>query len=218
MHPDLHRYLDGELSREELSPTAASELAEWESLDQATALLRSERAPADLEWRVMSEIATARREPVWQRALHWLVDPQSIQLRPAMVLAATAVLAFAIALPRPAISPSSDAVRTDAGIETADPNAIVYVQFIFASQGAKSVEVAGDFNGWDPGAGALRDADGDGVWTGHVAVEPGLHKYMFVVDGQEWVTDPRAERYVDDGFGMRNALIAVAPPPRDTRS
>ncbi len=31
---------------------------------------------------------------------------------------------------------------------------------------------------------------------------------MFVVDG-EWVTDPQADRYVDDGFGNRNALIEV---------
>jgi hypothetical protein len=38
---------------------------------------------------------------------------------------------------------------------------------------------------------------------------------MFVVDGEVWVTDPRAERYVDDGFGMRNALIAVQPPERE---
>jgi hypothetical protein len=35
---------------------------------------------------------------------------------------------------------------------------------------------------------------------------------MFLVDGQRWETDPRAERYVDDGFGMRNALINVAVP------
>ena len=92
------------------------------------------------------------------------------------------------------------------------------MQFVFAAENAQSVAVAGDFNQWQPTTGELRDADGDGVWTALVAVDPGLHKYMFVVDGEEWVTDPRADSYVDDGFGMRNALIAVAAPQEDRRS
>ena len=50
------------------------------------------------------------------------------------------------------------------------------------------------------------------VQTGFVALRPGSHKYMFIVDGERWVTDPGAERYVDDGFGMQNAVITVAPP------
>ena len=28
-------------------------------------------------------------------------------------------------------------------------------------------------------------------------------------DGSEWQTDPRADRYQDDGFGNRNAVLAV---------
>jgi len=35
---------------------------------------------------------------------------------------------------------------------------------------------------------------------------------MFLVDGERWETDPRAERYIDDGFGMRNALVNVIAP------
>jgi 1,4-alpha-glucan branching enzyme len=91
---------------------------------------------------------------------------------------------------------------------------VVYVQFIFAAQDAQTVAVAGDFNSWQTDGIALRDADGDGVWTGLVALRPGQHKYMFIVNGKEWVTDPGAERYVDDGFGMRNAVINVATPAR----
>ena len=49
---------------------------------------------------------------------------------------------------------------------------------------------------------------------GLIALRPGMHKYMFVVNGERWVTDPEAERYVDDGFGMRNAVIAITPPGR----
>jgi hypothetical protein len=35
---------------------------------------------------------------------------------------------------------------------------------------------------------------------------------MFVVDGEKWITDPQADRYVDDGFGMRNAVLSIAQP------
>ena len=86
------------------------------------------------------------------------------------------------------------------------------VQFVLADRGAKSVTVAGDFNSWDTAATPLTDADGDGVWSGLVALRPGSHKYMFVVDGQKWVTDPEADHYIDDGFGMRNAVVTVASP------
>ena len=176
MHPDVHRYLDGELERSALDPVAAAELAEWEAFESSTSMLQSVRAPGDLEARVMLALPP-RAVPLWQRVLDWVVTPQSFTMR-----------------------------------------ATVYVQFVFAAENAQSVAVAGDFNQWQPTTGELRDADGDGVWTALVAVDPGLHKYMFVVDGEEWVTDPRADSYVDDGFGMRNALIAVAAPQEDRRS
>ena len=35
----------------------------------------------------------------------------------------------------------------------------------------------------------------------------GRHQYMFVVDDQEWQTDPRADVRVDDGFGNQNAVV-----------
>jgi 1,4-alpha-glucan branching enzyme len=85
----------------------------------------------------------------------------------------------------------------------------VYVQFMLDAPGASSVSVAGDFSEWEPSF-TLEDVDGDGVWTGRVPVQPGVHTYMFLIDGTEWRTDPRADRYRDDGFGNRNAVLAVA--------
>jgi 1,4-alpha-glucan branching enzyme len=89
--------------------------------------------------------------------------------------------------------------------------AVVYVQFMLDAPGAQSVAVGGDFDAWG-GTHTLEDPDGDGVWTGRVPVGPGLHTYMFLVDGSQWVTDPRASHYSDDGFGNRNAVLAVAAP------
>jgi len=34
---------------------------------------------------------------------------------------------------------------------------------------------------------------------------------MFIVDGERWVADPLAGRYVADGFGRENSLIFVRP-------
>ena len=88
---------------------------------------------------------------------------------------------------------------------------VVYVQFALEAPSAQSVAVAGDFDGWT-GSHTLDDADGDGVWTGRVPLQPGVHAYMFLVDGSTWMTDPRAQRYSEDGFGNRNAILAVAIP------
>jgi 1,4-alpha-glucan branching enzyme len=96
-----------------------------------------------------------------------------------------------------------------------DAAAVVYVQFTLQAPGARSVAVSGDFNQWAADA-TMEDADGDGVWTVRVALEPGLHEYMFVIDGDRWVTDPQAQRYADDGFGNRNAVLAVALPERSS--
>jgi hypothetical protein len=32
---------------------------------------------------------------------------------------------------------------------------------------------------------------------------------MFVLDGKEWVPDPNALRYVNDGFGNRNSILEI---------
>ena len=84
-------------------------------------------------------------------------------------------------------------------------------QFVGRFPDARSVEVVGSFTDWRPGAVELRDDDHDGVWRAAVVLPVGEHEYMFVVDGERWVTDPLAGRYVDDGFGRQNALLFVRP-------
>jgi 1,4-alpha-glucan branching enzyme len=73
------------------------------------------------------------------------------------------------------------------------------------------VAVAGDFDGWE-GSHDLADPDEDGIWTGRVPLRPGVHAYMFLIDGSTWMTDPQAQRYAEDGFGNRNAVLAVTAP------
>ncbi len=51
------------------------------------------------------------------------------------------------------------------------------------------------------------------MWSVTVPLEPGVHDYAFVVDGEQWRPDPLAPS-VDDGFGGTNSRLALLPPDR----
>jgi len=47
------------------------------------------------------------------------------------------------------------------------------------------VHVAGNFQGWNPGASALDDSDGDGIWELVLEMAPGEYQFKFV-NGNDW--------------------------------
>ena len=71
----------------------------------------------------------------------------------------------------------------------------------------KGVAVAGSFNDWNPTSVPMV-WDGK-VWSAVLALPPGSYEYMFVEDGERWVTDPLAPRTRNDGFGGVNAVLDV---------
>lgn len=197
MEPELQSYLDGQIMPEALSERAGGEAAVWETIQSLWAA-QSPAAPPDLIPGVMQRIRGARPRA---GVLGWMIAPRP--LRPAAVIGAAAAAIFlAVALTRTLERPGP---RRDTGLAQA-----VYVQFVLKAPGAKSVAVAGDFSAWAANL-LLEDADGDGIWTGVFPLPPGLHKYMFLLDGQRWLTDPFAAAYVDDGFGGKNAILQVVP-------
>ncbi len=202
MKNELHRHLDGEVPVESLDPEDREEADEW---DRMVASFRTAAprggAPSWLEQRVMSEVAALPEPGLLGRAIAWLVDPTTVHVSP--LAAGLVAAAFAVVLALPGRSPDQ------APTPTPPVESIVYVQFLLDAPAATSVAVAGDFSEWEP-AFTLQDVDGDGIWTGRVPVRPGLHSYMFLIDGTRWQTDPRADRYQDDGFGNQNAILAVA--------
>ena len=157
--------------------------------------------------RVMAEIRKAPHpqpgESTMRRALRWLGRPRAVtvRLRPVWTLALAAGLTAVLLLPFQNGSPRP------AG------NAEGVAQFVGHFPGARSVEVVGSFNDWSRGMLHLNDDDGDGIWHGAAVLPAGQHEYMFVVDGERWVPDPLAGRYVDDGFGagQQNSLLIVRP-------
>jgi len=91
------------------------------------------------------------------------------------------------------------------------PQCLAEVQFsLRLSEGkVQTVAIAGDFNQWNSQNNSLEDPDGDGIWTTTLKLPPGRYEYMFVIDGEKWVPDPNANRFVKDGFGNKNAILEV---------
>lgn len=88
------------------------------------------------------------------------------------------------------------------------------VRFTLLRPDARSVAVAGTFNEWSASAHPLARDTARGMWTAVVALPPGEHLFMYVLDGTQWMTPPLAEDFVDDGFGSRNGVVVVSPDGR----
>jgi hypothetical protein len=116
------------------------------------------------------------------------------------------VLVLGGSSPRSA-TPPPDAVAVSAPAAPATP---VLVRLVVVQPGARTVQAAGDFNGWNPARTPLEQLS-SGAWTVTIPLEPGRYEYMFVIDGQQWIADPFAVEHNDDGFGARNAVLEVRP-------
>ncbi len=206
MKDELHRHLDGDVPFESLEGEVREKADEWaRMLATFRASAPRDAAPPWLEQKVMSEIEALSEPGVLGRLFAWLIEPAAIRVPPLAAGLVAAALALVILLPGRAPDPIAVAgPQGSPGVES-----ITYVQFVLDAPNARTVAVAGDFSDWEPSF-RLEDIDGDGIWTGRVPVRPGVHGYMFLIDGTEWQTDPYADRYQDDGFGNRNAILAVA--------
>jgi len=205
MNDRIHDVLDGELPRGRLTPAEAAELAVAEADFAAVlAALPTEPLP-DLSAGVLSRLEGPARTPApgGARALvAWLWRPRPVAIgwRPAYGLAAAALVVLFVGLgrgglPAPQLTPH--------------PAHQVLTQFVLDAPDARQVSLAGDFTAWQPAHTLTRS--GSGVWTVVVPLDPGVHSYAFVVDGERWVPDPNAPA-VDDGFGGLNSRLAVLAP------
>ncbi|MBN2407133.1 MAG: hypothetical protein JXJ19_05500 [Elusimicrobia bacterium] len=89
--------------------------------------------------------------------------------------------------------------------ERADIKREVSHTFILSGVQAVTVSVVGDFNSWEPEIMEKKD----GVWTVTLTLSPGNYQYGYIINGKEWLSDPGADRYADDGFGNKNAIIGI---------
>ena len=225
MNSLLARYIDGELddheAREfldavERDPELAEELRRTEELLAAAAETNASTTPPSFVDAVMNridrdEVRTAATERSQRREVPaWL--------RP---LAAAAVLALVFvggmqvgdtdvsdsATTTTGITATSDGATTTVATSTRNLHTVRLVYVPEEDQDPDRVHVAGDFNAWDDASTPLRRV-GD-VWTATLVLPPGEYEYMFVENGDRWVSDPLALRERPDGFGGTNAVLDV---------
>ena len=70
-----------------------------------------------------------------------------------------------------------------------------------------SVALVGNFNAWDPKADLMQQMP-DGAFSFEIALNPGIYRYKFVLDGLEWLADANSERQPDN-FGGENNILRV---------
>ncbi|MBN1787339.1 MAG: AAA family ATPase, partial [Sedimentisphaerales bacterium] len=81
------------------------------------------------------------------------------------------------------------------------------VKFVTLYPRAKSVQIAGDFNNWQPQKTELTATE-DGKWELALSLAPGKYRYRMVVDGQ-WQQDPYNEQVEMNPFGEYNSVLEV---------
>jgi 1,4-alpha-glucan branching enzyme len=84
-------------------------------------------------------------------------------------------------------------------------SALKPTRFYCAAPRASRVEIAGDFNQWQP---LSMQRTADGWWRTDVKLEPGCHLYRFLVDGRPML-DPQSSGISRDENGERVSLVAV---------
>jgi hypothetical protein len=220
----VQRFLDQELSAEERvqllvrlgrDEALRHRLIELEQLVLDVSRLPRPVVPDSFAARVLEQTATPAA-PAWRRLVDTLWAPRALQwnLGSAIAVACLAVLVVGAMVAgglswRSPTPPAGD-VATSAGVAT--PSTPVLVRLVVVHPGARTVQAAGDFNGWNPARTPLEQVS-NGAWTVTIPLEPGRYEYQFVVDGQQWIADPFAPEQNDDGFGSRNAVLDVRPPP-----
>ena len=82
------------------------------------------------------------------------------------------------------------------------------VVFVTLYPRAGSVQVAGDFNSWQPSKTAMEKVGKSGIWQTKINLPAGKYRYRLVVDGQ-WQQDPYNEQTELNPFGEFNSVVEV---------
>ncbi len=89
------------------------------------------------------------------------------------------------------------------------------------TNGAKSIQVLGDFNGWNPAA-APSMKKTKNTYSAQIALETGAsYQFRYLLDGQTWINDAQADGYVAGPFGAENSVLDLtdaATPGAGTES
>ena len=82
------------------------------------------------------------------------------------------------------------------------------VVFVTLYPRAENVQIAGDFNDWQPEKTTMEKVGTSGVWQTEMNLSAGKYRYRLVVDGQ-WQQDPYNEFTEANPFGELNSVLKV---------
>lgn len=214
----VQRFLDEELSPEErigfIAQLGRNEDLRQRAIEMEQLLLDVSRLPRPRVPQGFAERVLERTVPatsIRARLTEMLFAPRDFQWNLAAAVGTAALLLLVVAgvVARSVRTPASPAA--DAPSAAVAAPSTVLVRLVIVQPGARLVQVAGDFNGWDPARTPLDEVSA-GAWAVTIPLQPGRYEYMYVVDGQQWIADPFAVEHKDDGFGSRNAVLDVRPP------
>ena len=95
------------------------------------------------------------------------------------------------------------------GLKTSRKSGVIKhkVQFKYFGPDATEVILTGEFNKWNPVKKKMKKNE-KGEWVTRVILAEGDHPYKYIVNGN-WVNDPGASKYIDNGMGTTNSVKVV---------
>jgi predicted transcriptional regulator len=108
-------------------------------------------------------------------------------------------------------APGSDAAgqRDTPGAPAAGSGTVGVTFTLPADVLAGTVALCGEFNEWSADDVRL-ERGGDGSWRATVPLEPGRsYRYRYLLDGQRWENDRRADGYVPNPLGSTDSVVVV---------
>ena len=82
------------------------------------------------------------------------------------------------------------------------------VVFVTLYPRAEEVQIASDFNNWQPIDTPMEKVGESGVWQAKIKLPQGKYRYRLVVDGQ-WQQDPYNHKTEVNPFGEYNSILEV---------
>lgn len=109
--------------------------------------------------------------------------------------------------PRMGLNEYRRTLARKADMNTSRKKKPIAVRLEFHCGNARTVCIAGTFNGWNPKSTTMVST-GQGQWLKDLSLRPGSYEYQYVVDGK-WINDPQAVKSTPNPYGGRNSVLVV---------
>jgi len=89
------------------------------------------------------------------------------------------------------------------------PETIFYLRRADFNRPVRKAALVGEFNQWNKETLPFVADSDSAVWRAAVSLPPGQYEYKFVLNDQNWLTDPQNPNTVPDGWKGRNSVLTV---------